>query len=339
MNLDSKIYIAGHQGLVGSALMRKLTSLGYSNLITRTFAECDLRNQQAVTDFFESEKPDYVFLAAARVGGIHANNTRPAEFIYDNLAIELNVIHAAYTYTVKKLLFLGSSCIYPRDAQQPIQERALLTGPLEPTNAPYALAKISGIALCQAYNKQYSTNFISAMPTNLYGPGDNFDTMQAHVIPALIAKFCDAVTHNKPEVTVWGTGQVYREFMYVDDCADGLIFLMNNYDLNAAMDSTTLTTSGPKFAHPEPVEGLAKSKECEWINIGTGQDIKIEELVYTLARLTGLQGQIVWDSNYPDGTPRKRLDITKIDALGWHAKTELEAGLDKTIEWYKGHNS
>jgi len=305
MQKDSKIYIAGHQGLVGSALMRRLNSLGYTNLVTRTFAECDLRNQQAVNDFFESERPDYVFLAAARVGGIHANNTRPAEFIYDNLAIELNVIHAAYKHNVKKLLFLGSSCIYPRDAQQPIQESALLTGPLEPTNAPYALAKISGIGLCQAYNKQYGTNFICAMPTNLYGPGDNFDTMQAHVIPALIAKFCDAVTHSKAEVVVWGTGQIYREFLFVEDCADGLVFLMNNYN---------------------------DSSIC---NIGTGQDIKIEELVYTLARLTGFQGQIVWDSTFPDGTPRKRLDVAKLDALGWRAKTEFEEGLQKTIDWYK----
>ncbi len=321
MNLDSKIYVAGHQGLVGSALMRKLTSLGYTNIVTRTFAECDLRKQQAVNDFFESERPDYVFLAAARVGGIHANNTRPAEFIYDNLAIELNAIHAAYTYQVKKLLFLGSSCIYPRDAQQPIQESALLTGPLEPTNAPYAIAKISGIALCQAYNKQYGTNFISAMPTNLYGPGDNFDIMQAHVIPALIAKLCDAVTHNKPEVVVWGTGQVYREFLFVDDCADALIFLMNNFD------------------------------GSEIINVGTGHDIKIEELVYTLAQLTGFQGQIVWDSSYPDGTPRKRLDVTKLKNLGWCSPSEKMPalrslpsgdarisevwGLDKTIEWYK----
>ncbi len=305
MNLDSKIYIAGHQGLVGSAIMRKLTSLGYTNLVTRTFAECDLRNQQAVSDFFEQERPDFVFLAAARVGGIHANNTRPAEFIYDNLAIELNVIHAAYTHKVKKLLFLGSSCIYPRDAQQPIQENALLAGPLEPTNAPYALAKISGIGLCQAYNKQYGTNFICAMPTNLYGPGDNFDTMQAHVIPALIAKFSDAVTHNKSEVIVWGTGQVYREFLYVEDCADALVFLMNNFD------------------------------GSEIINVGTGQDIKIEELVYTLARLTGFQGQIVWDSSYPDGTPRKRLDVAKLDALGWRVQINFEEGLQKTIEWYK----
>lgn len=305
MNLNSKIYIAGHNGLVGSALVRKLAGLGYTNLVTRTFAECDLRNQQAVNDFFTLELPEYIFLTAARVGGIHANNTRPAEFIYDNLAIELNVIHAAYTNNVKKLLFLGSSCIYPRDAQQPIQESALLTGPLEPTNAPYALAKISGIGLCQAYNKQYGTNYICAMPTNLYGPGDNFDPLQAHVIPALLAKFCNGVTHNKSEVVVWGTGQVYREFMYVDDCADALIFLMNNFD------------------------------RSEIINIGTGHDIKIEELVYTLAELTGFQGQIVWDSSYPDGTPRKRLDVTNLDALGWRSKTKFEEGLQKTIEWYR----
>lgn len=305
MNRNSKIYVAGHQGLVGSALMRKLINLGYTNLVTRTFTECDLRNQQAVTAFFEQEKPEYVFLAAAKVGGIHANATRPAEFIYDNLAIELNVIHAAYTHGVKKLLFLGSSCIYPRNAQQPLQESALLTGPLEATNAPYALAKISGIAMCQAYNKQYGTNFICAMPTNLYGPGDNFDTMQAHVIPALIAKFCDAVMHNKAEVVVWGTGQVYREFMYVDDCADALVFLMNNYD------------------------------GTDIVNIGTGQDIKIEELVYTLAQLTSFTGTIVWDAAFPDGTPRKRLDVTRLHRLGWKAQTELNSGITQTIIQYK----
>ncbi len=305
MNLDSKIYVAGHQGLVGSALMQKLASLGYKNLITRTFSDCDLRDQKAVNNFFAQEKPEYVFLAAARVGGIHANNTRPAEFIYDNLSIELNCIHAAYNYGIKKLLFLGSSCIYPRDAEQPISEKALLTGSLEPTNAPYALAKISGIALCQAYNKQYGTSFISAMPTNLYGPGDNFDTMQAHVIPSLIAKFCYAVEHKKEEVVVWGTGQVYREFLYVDDCADALVFLMNEYH------------------------------NSEIINIGVGHDIKIQELVYTLARLTGFQGQIVWNSNFPDGTPRKRLDVTKIHTYGWRAQTHLEDGLTKTIAWYK----
>ncbi|MBY0109995.1 MAG: GDP-L-fucose synthase [Candidatus Babeliaceae bacterium] len=305
MNLDSKIYVAGHQGLVGSALMQKLMTLGYKNLVTRTFSACDLRDQKAVNDFFTQEKPEYVFLAAARVGGIHANNTRPAEFIYDNLAIQLNVIDAAYKYRVKKLLFLGSSCIYPRNSEQPIQEKALLTGPLEPTNAPYALAKISGIAMCQAYNKQYGANFISAMPTNLYGPGDNFDTMQAHVIPSLIAKFCDAILQKKAEVIVWGTGNAYREFLYVDDCADALVFLMNNY------------------------------QNSEIINIGVGHDIKIHELVYTLARLTGFQGQIIWDNNFPDGTPRKRLDVTKIHGYGWHAQTDLENGLIKTIQWYK----
>lgn len=305
MNRNSKIYVAGHQGLVGSALIRKLTSLGYTHLVTRTFAECDLRNQQAVTAFFEQERPEYVFLAAAKVGGIHANETRPAEFIYDNLAIELNVLHAAYKYNVKKLLFLGSSCIYPRDAQQPLEESSLLTGPLEPTNAPYALAKISGIAMCQAYNKQYGTNFISAMPTNLYGPGDSFDIMQAHVIPALIAKFCGAVARKKDEVVVWGTGNVYREFLFVDDCADALVFLMQHY-----------TSS-------------------DIINIGTGRDIKVQELIYMLAQLTGFTGRIIWDATFPDGTPRKRLDVAKLHALGWHAQVELEQGLKTTITWYK----
>ncbi len=302
---DAKIYVAGHQGLVGSALMRALQAQGYTNIITRAFTELDLRNQADVNHFFSQEKPDYVFLAAARVGGIHANATRPAEFIYDNLAIELNVIHAAYTYSVKKLLFLGSSCIYPRDAQQPLQEHALLTGPLEPTNAPYAIAKIAGIMLCQSYNKQYGTNFICAMPTNLYGPGDTFDTMQAHVIPALLAKFYDAIKNNKPEVVVWGSGKVYREFLYVDDCAQALIFLMNNY-------------SG-----------------CQITNIGTGRDIQIKELVNTIADITGFSGKIMWDTTYPDGTPRKQLDISGLHSLGWQASTELRDGLIKTLEWYK----
>ena len=319
MHTQSKIYVAGHQGLVGSAIMRQLLSQGYTTIVTRTFAGCDLRNQQAVTHLFEKERPEYVFLAAAKVGGIHANATRPAEFIYDNLAIELNIIHAAYTYGVKKLLFLGSSCIYPREAQQPIQECALLTGPLEPTNAPYALAKISGIALCQAYNKQYGTNFIAAMPTNIYGPGDNFDTMQAHVIPALIAKFCDAVSTKACEVTVWGTGNAYREFLYVDDCAQALVFLMNSYN------STYASGQG------EPM------KDSGVINIGTGVDLQITQLVHSLAQLTHFKGELKWDATYPDGTPRKRLDVTKMHALGWRAQTLLEVGLQKTIAWYKQH--
>ena len=305
MNQNSKIYIAGHQGLVGSALIRALTRAGYANLLTRTLAELDLRDQGAVNQFFVAEKPEYVFLAAARVGGILANATRPAEFIYDNLAIELNVIHAAYTYHVKKLLFLGSSCIYPRDAQQPISENALLSGPLEQTNAPYALAKIAGIGLCQSYNRQYGTDFICAMPTNLYGPGDNFDTLQGHVIPALIAKFCYAVKHSLPEVTVWGTGMVYREFMFVDDCADALLFLMRNAHQN------NLT------------------------NIGTGSDITIKELVHIIAELTGFTGTIIWDATKPDGTPRKRLEVSKLHQLGWQKTRDLKTGLYETIKWYK----
>ncbi len=301
---NSKIYVAGHQGLVGSAIMRSLTAQGYTNIITRTFEQLDLRNQQAVQDFFSLECPEYIFLAAARVGGIHANATRPAEFMYDNLAIEMHVIDAAYRHGAQKLLFLGSSCIYPRDAQQPLQENALLTGPLEQTNAPYALAKIAGITLCQAYNKQYGTNFISVMPTNLYGPGDNFDTMQAHVIPALIAKFCDAVKRGRSEVVVWGTGSPYREFLYVDDCADALVFLMQHH-------------SG-----------------SEIINIGTGKDIQIRELITLIAQLTGFTGDIIFDKNFPDGTPRKCLDVTRLESLNWRAQTELPVGLQKTIEWY-----
>jgi len=321
---NSKIYIAGHQGLVGSALMRTLQTRGHTNLITRTLAELDLRNQQAVNAFFEEQKPEYVFLAAARVGGIHANATRPAEFIYDNLAIELNVIHAAYEQKVKKLLFLGSSCIYPRDAQQPLCESALLTGPLEPTNAPYALAKIAGIGMCQAYNKQYGTNFISAMPTNLYGPGDTFDALQAHVIPALITKFCDAIKNNGREVTVWGSGEPYREFLYVNDCADALIFLMENFNASYATPSIGI-----------PSEFRQELVSRDWINIGTGHDIQIKDLIYLIAQITGFDGEIVFDRSYPDGTPRKRLEVSRLNALGWRAQTNLQDGLIKTIEWYK----
>ncbi len=303
------IYVAGHQGLVGSAIVRLLQNQGYRNIVTRTLQELDLRDQQAVRLFFNAEKPAYVFLAAARVGGIQTNALRPAEFIYDNLAIQLNVLHAAYEHQVKKLLFLGSSCIYPRDAEQPIKEESLLTGPLEKTNEPYAVAKIAGITFCQSYNKQYGTNFISVMPTNLYGPGDNFDQKQGHVIPALIAKFCDAVKHKKSAVVVGGSGTAYREFLYVDDCAQALLFLMNHYN-----DSAT-------------------------INIGSGTDITIKELVDRIARITGFEGTIVWDTKFPDGTPRKQLDVRKLRALGWHAQTSLNEGLLKTVAWYKKHEN
>ena len=302
---SSKIDVAGHQGLVGSALMRSLHSCGYGNTVVRTLEECDLRNQHAVDNFFEAERPEYVFLLAAKVGGIYANMTRPAEFIYDNLIIACNVIEAAYRYNVKKLLFLGSSCIYPRQAQQPIREDALLQGPLEPTNQPYALAKLAGIELCKSYNRQYGTDFIAAMPTNLYGSHDNFSLQQSHVIPALIAKFCHAVKTGAHEVVVGGSGNVFREFLYVDDCVQALIFLMNNYS------------------------------SSEIVNIGVGADIKISDLVYKIAQFTGFQGNIVWDSTFPDGTPRKLLDVSKIHELGWRAATPFDQGLQQTIVWYK----
>jgi GDP-L-fucose synthase len=304
MNKNSKIYIAGHRGLVGSAILRQLKKLGYDNFILKTRDELDLLNQNNVGDFFKKEKPDYVFLAAAKVGGILANNTYPADFIYQNLQIQNNIIYCAYKYKVKKLLFLGSSCIYPRLCPQPIKEKYLLSGYLEPTNESYAIAKISGIKLCQAFNKQYSTNFISVMPTNLYGPGDNFDSKNSHVLPALIKKFCEAQKNNKPEVTVWGTGKPKREFLYVEDLADAVIFLMNKYD------------------------------DSEIINIGTGQDVSIKELSELIASIVGFKGKIIWDKSKPDGTPQKLLDVTKINNIGWKHKTSLEEGIKKTIEWY-----
>lgn len=305
MNKESKIFVAGHCGLVGSALMRKLQNDNYNNLIIRSIEQLDLRNQKAVIDFFEHEKPEYVFLAAAKVGGIKANNDYPAEFIYENLMIVNNVIDAAYRYSVKKLLFLGSSCIYPRDCPQPIKEEYLMTGTLEKTNEAYALAKIAGIGLCQAYNRQYGTNFISCMPTNLYGPHDNFDLTMSHVLPALVAKLCDAVEFNYLVVEVWGTGDPKREFLFVDDLADALIFLMQNYNDNVP------------------------------INIGTGQDISIFELVYLIKEIVGYNGEIVFNKEKPNGTPRKLLDVTRLDAIGWKNKISLEEGLKITIAWYR----
>jgi GDP-L-fucose synthase len=303
MNKDAKIYIAGHAGLVGSAIIRRLESEGYSNLITRHFQELDLRNQQAVYRFFEIEKPEYVFLAAAKVGGILANMTYPADFIYDNLMIELNVIDAAYKFGVKKLLFLGSSCIYPRNCPQPIKEEYLLTNTLEKTNEPYAIAKIAGISLCQSYNKQYGTNFISCMPTNLYGPGDNFHLQNSHVMPALIKKIYTAHKENKNEVIIWGTGKPYREFLYVDDLADAVIYLMETY------------------TGQEP------------INIGTGKDITIANLAYMIADVIGYKGKFIFDTSKPDGTLRKLLAINRLTETGWHASTSLQAGISKTIAW------
>ena len=306
MNKLDKIYVAGHRGLVGSAIVRKLKSAGYTNLIMRTSKELDLRNQQAVNDFFEKEKPDYVFLAAARVGGILANSTYKADFIYDNIMIAANVIHAAWRHGVKKLLNLGSSCIYPKFAPQPMKEEYLLTGLLEPTNEPYAIAKISAIKLCRYFNEQYGTNFISVMPTNLYGPNDNFNLETSHVLPALIRKIHEAKINGGP-VTLWGDGSPKREFLYSDDLAEAVVFLMEKYSYKDI---------------------------GEFVNIGTGIDLTIKELASLIARVVGYQGDFVWDTSKPNGTPQKLLDVSRINALGWKAKTSLEEGLKKTYKWF-----
>ena len=307
MDSNSKIYICGHRGMVGSAIKRKLESKGYTNFISRTHNELDLTNQQAVNQFFESERPEYVFLAAAKVGGILANSTYPAQFIYENLMIEANIIHASYKYGVKKLLFLGSSCIYPKLAPQPLKEEYLLTGPLEETNEAYAIAKIAGIRLCKHYNQQYGTNFISVMPTNLYGPNDNFDLETSHVMPALIRKFHEAKVNNEPEVIVWGTGKPLREFMHVDDMADACVYLMENYDF---------------------------SEIGEFVNIGVGKDTTIKELSELIGDIVGYKGEIVYDSSKPDGTPQKLLDISKLQNLGWKARTSLTDGIMQTYSWH-----
>lgn len=304
MDKDSKIYIAGHRGLVGSAIMRRLEIEGCKNLITRTHAELDLTRQERVEEFFHEERPDYVFLAAARVGGIYANNAYPAEFIYSNLTIQTNIIHASYLFKVKKMLFLGSSCIYPKNCPQPMKEEYLLNGPLEPTNEPYAVAKISGIKMCQAYNRQYGTNFLSVMPTNLYGPNDNFDLKTSHVLPALIRKFHEAKIKGQSEVEIWGTGSPRREFLHVDDLADACLFLMNNYN------------------------------GSEIINIGVGKDQTIRELAEIIAGLTGFKGSIRFDTGKPDGTPVKRLDVSKINSIGWRARIGMEQGIAETYKWY-----
>ncbi len=297
MNKDAKIYVAGHRGMVGSAIMRKLQKEGYTNLISRTSAELDLRNQQAVTDFFASEKPDYVFLAAAKVGGIVANNTYRADFLYENLAIQNNVIHNSYVTGVKKLMFLGSSCIYPKMASQPLKEEYLLTGPLEPTNEPYAIAKIAGIKLCDAYRDQYGCNFISVMPTNLYGYHDNYHLQNSHVLPALIRKFHEAKINGDPEVNIWGTGTPKREFLFADDLADACYFLMQNYN------------------------------EPHLINIGTGEDLSIKDLALLIKECLGYAGNLVFDKTKPDGTPRKLMDVSKLHGLGWKHKIELKEGI------------
>ncbi len=304
MEFNAKIYIAGHRGLVGSAIVRKLVEKGYSNLVYKTSGELDLTDKEQVDAFFDIIKPEYIFLAAAKVGGIVANNAYPADFIRDNLLIQTNVIDAAYRTGVRKLLFLGSTCIYPKFAPQPMNEDALLTGILEPTNEPYAIAKIAGIKMCESYNRQYGTNYISVMPTNLYGPNDNFDLETSHVLPALIRKFHEAKVENASSVEVWGTGTPRREFLYSDDLADAVIYLMNNYD-------------GSQF-----------------INIGIGKDISIKELAEKIKQIVGFKGDIIFNSSKPDGTPRKLVDVTRLNELGWQASTSLDEGLKKVYEWF-----
>lgn len=302
MNKNDKIYIAGHRGMVGSAIMRQLEALGFQHIIFRTSAELDLRRQQDVADFFAREQPDYVFLAAAKVGGILANNTYRADFLYENLMIQNNMIHAAYQNGVQKLMFLGSSCIYPKLAPQPLKEEYLLTGLLEPTNEPYAIAKIAGIKMCDAYRAQYGCNFISVMPTNLYGPNDNYDLNNSHVLPAMLRKFHEAKTEGKESVTLWGSGTPMREFLHADDMAAACVYLMQHYD----------------------EEGL--------VNIGTGKDISIKDLALLIKEITGFEGAIIWDSSKPDGTPRKLMDVSKLKSLGWEATIGLEAGISSVYQ-------
>jgi GDP-L-fucose synthase len=305
MEKNARIYVAGHRGMVGSAIVRKLEHEGHTNLLLKTSAELDLRNQQAVDTFFEDNRPEYVFLAAAKVGGIHANNVYRAEFLYDNIMIEANIIHAAYKHGVKKLLFLGSSCIYPKLAPQPLQEESLLTGALEPTNEPYAIAKIAGIKLCEAYRDQYGCNFISAMPTNLYGPNDNYDLNNSHVLPALIRKFHTAKVNGEAEVEVWGTGSPLREFLHVDDLAEGCYHLMLHYN------------------------------EKLFVNIGTGEDLTIKALAELVRDIVGFSGQIRWNTEKPDGTPRKLMDVSRIHRFGWKHRIDLRTGIAAVYEEFQ----
>lgn len=305
MNKEAKIYIAGHRGMVGSAIQRRLTALGYEKIITMSSEELDLRIQERVNEFFEAELPDYVFLAAAKVGGILANNTYRADFIYENIMIQSNVIHSAYATGVKKLMFLGSSCIYPKMAPQPLKEEYLLTGLLEPTNEPYAIAKIAGIKMCDAYRSQYGCDFISVMPTNLYGPNDNYDLQNAHVLPSLVRKFHEAKLNNAPEVNIWGSGTPKREFLHADDLADACVYLMNNYS------------------------------DAGLINIGTGEDISISDLAGLIQKVVGYDGAIVYDSTKPDGTPRKLMDVSKLTGLGWTFSISLEKGLELVYKEYQ----
>lgn len=316
MDKNAKIYVAGHRGLVGSAIVSTLNNQGYTNLTTRTHSELDLTSETAVAAFFSKEKPDYVFLAAAKVGGIHANNTYPAQFIHENLAIQTNVIHQSYVNGVKRLLFLGSSCIYPRDSPQPIKEEYLLTGPLEPTNRPYALAKIAGIEMCWSYNRNYATQYLAAMPTNLYGPGDNYHSENSHVIPALIRKFHEAKVNDAETVTVWGSGTPRREFMYSKDMADACVFLMNLPD-----------TQFQALLAADRNDGVAPL-----INIGVGEDMSINELATQIKSTTGYKGKIVYDATKPDGTMRKLMDVGRLHALGWQAHTSFAEGLVKAYE-------
>lgn len=308
MRKESKIYVAGHRGLVGSAIIRNLTGKGYHNIITRTHRELDLTSQPEVREFFEKEEPEYVILAAAKVGGIHANHSTPAEFIYENLMIQNNVIHSAHLNKVKKLLFLGSTCIYPKMAPQPIPETALLSGPLEGTNEAYAVAKIAGLEMCKFYKLQYEDNYISCMPTNLYGPNDNFDLNNSHVLPALIRKFHEAKERNTDYCEIWGTGAPLREFLHVDDMADASVFLLENYD------------------------GI------QHVNIGTGEEISIKDLAYLIKGIVGYEGSLKWNTSMPDGTPRKLTDVTKLHGLGWKHKISLEEGIRSTYQWFREQN-
>jgi GDP-L-fucose synthase len=317
MNLNDKIYIAGHSGLVGSAIVRQLESRGFTNLLMRTHKELDLTNQAQVQNFFQQEKPDYVILAAAKVGGIHANNTYPADFIYQNIMIEANVINSAYENEVKRLLFLGSTCIYPKAVEQPMREDALLTGVLEPTNEPYALAKIAGIKLCESYNRQHGTDFRSVMPTNLYGVNDNFHLENSHVIPALMRRFHEAKVNNDSEVVVWGTGNAMREFLYVDDMAAASLFIL---ELD---EKTYQANTQPMLSH---------------INIGTGKDVTIREMAETMKDVVGFGGKLTFDITRLDGSPRKLIDVSRLSNMGWQYTIDLKSGLEKTYEWYLVHS-
>jgi len=317
MDLKDKIYIAGHRGLVGSAIVRQLEKRGFTNLLMYTHKELDLTNQAQVQTFFKQEKPDYVILAAAKVGGIHANNTYPADFIYQNMMIETNVINSAYENKVKRLLFLGSTCIYPKAVEQPMREDALLTDVLEPTNEPYALAKIAGIKLCESYNRQYGTDFRSVMPTNLYGINDNFHPENSHVIPALMRRFHEAKVNNDTEVVVWGTGKAMREFLYVDDMAQASLFVLE-------LDKETYkANTQPMLSH---------------INVGTGKDVTIREMAETMKEVVGFKGSLTFDATKPDGAPRKLIDIIRLKRMGWEYSVDLKEGLDKTYEWYRTNN-